>query len=70
MLQWEGKSKGTPMTLACGEREEVMDAWRLWHQLQILSDSIWNRYESDFIELSLAEEDRRQRIAGDDQLPF
>jgi hypothetical protein len=66
----EEKSKGTPMTSSCGEREELLDAWRLWHQLQILSDSIWKRYEPDFIELCIAEEDRRQRITGDDPLPF
>jgi hypothetical protein len=58
------------MPSTADDREELYDAWRLWHQLQALSDSIWKRYEPDFIELCIAEEDRRRQITGDEPLPF
>lgn len=62
--------KETAMPTITDDREELFEAWRLWHQLQALSDSIWKRYEPDFIELCIAEEDRRQLIPGDDPLLF
>jgi hypothetical protein len=69
-LTGEETRKGTTMASTTGDQKELLDAWRLWHQLQALSDSIWKRYEPDFIELCIAEEDRRQQITGDDPLPF
>jgi hypothetical protein len=29
---------------------EAEEAWRLWHQLQSFSDSLWERYESAFMD--------------------
>jgi hypothetical protein len=29
---------------------EAEEAWRLWHLLQNLSDTLWNRYESAFMD--------------------
>jgi hypothetical protein len=49
-------------------------AWRLWNLLEDLSTILWERYESEFIERHLAEEDRRWSIKSDacetDPFPF
>jgi hypothetical protein len=70
VLQGYVTGKGTTMTSSCGDQEELLDAWHLWHQLQALSDSIWKRHEPEFLELCIAEEDRREQITGDEPLPF
>ena len=46
-------------------REEQDNAWRLWHLLNELNSLLWERYESEFIERHLAEEDRRLSIESD-----
>jgi len=46
-------------------REEQDNAWRLWHLLNELNSLLWERYESEFIERHLAEEDRRSGIESD-----
>jgi len=55
-------------------REEQDNAWRLWHLLNELNSLLWERYESEFIERHLAEEDRRLSIESDacesESLPF
>jgi len=40
-------------------------AWRLWNLLTELESFLWERYESEFIERHLSEEDRRQSIKSD-----
>lgn len=55
-------------------RNEQDMAWRLWNLLEELERFLWERYESEFIERHLAEEDRRWFIKSDahesDQSPF
>jgi hypothetical protein len=55
-------------------RKEQDNAWRLWHLLNELNSLLWERYESEFIERYLAEEDRRLSIESDapesESLPF
>ena len=55
-------------------RKEQDNAWRLWHLLNELNSLLWERYESEFIERHLAEEDRRLSIESDacesESLPF
>jgi hypothetical protein len=46
-------------------RKEQDNAWRLWHLLNELNSLLWERYESEFIERHLAEEDRRLSIESD-----
>jgi hypothetical protein len=47
---------------------EAEQAWRLWHLLQELSDSIWEHYESAF--LDFCGEDQPIITSTDDELPF
>lgn len=55
---------------------EAEEAWRLWHLLQNLSDTLWNRYESAFMdfcgeEMGDAGNDADlTEISGDKELPF
>ena len=55
-------------------RKEQDNEWRLWHLLNELNSLLWERYESEFIERHLAEEDRRLSIESDapesESLPF
>jgi hypothetical protein len=55
-------------------RNEREQAWRLWNLLAELESFLWERYEEDFIQRHLAEEDRRWSIKSDafeeDPLPF
>lgn len=55
-------------------RTEQDTAWRLWHLLEELNNLLWERYESEFIQRDLAEEDRRWSINSDahenEQQPF
>lgn len=46
-------------------RSEQDRAWRIWNLLLELQDLLWDRYESEFIERHLAEEDRRWSIKSD-----
>ena len=46
-------------------RDEQEIAWRLWHLLEELNSLLWERYESEFIQRHLAEEDRRWFIKSD-----
>ena len=46
-------------------KNEQEMAWRLWHLLAELESVLWERYESEFIERHLSEEDRRQSIKTD-----
>lgn len=55
---------------------EAEEVWRLWHLLQNLSDTLWNRYESAFMdfcgeEMGDASNDADlTEISGDKELPF
>lgn len=55
-------------------QKEQEKAWLLWNLLEELSSFLWERYEQEFIERHLAEEDERQHIMSDapnnDLLPF
>jgi hypothetical protein len=52
-------------------QQEAQQAWRLWYQLQVLSDSLWERYYKEFLEIEISETDRQQNIKSDDpQFPF
>jgi len=55
---------------------EAEEAWRLWHLLQNLSDTLWNRYESAFMDfcgedmgVESTDTDLTE-ISGDKDLPF
>lgn len=54
--------------------KEVKTAQRLWEVLEELSNLLWTRYEREFIEMHLADEDRRQAMLNDslesDAIPF
>jgi hypothetical protein len=52
-----------------GMDKEQDTAWRLWHLLEQLDSLLWERYESEFIERHLCEEDRRQAMAEEPQDP-
>jgi hypothetical protein len=55
---------------------EAEEAWRLWHLLQNLSDALWNRYESAFLDFCGENVGRHGSDAGlkentgDSELPF
>jgi hypothetical protein len=55
---------------------EAEEAWRLWHLLQNLSDTLWNRYESAFMDFCGEDAGRGKNdtgfneINGDGDLPF
>lgn len=40
-------------------------AWQLWNRLMDLETFLWERYESEFIQRHLAEEDERQSMESD-----
>ena len=55
---------------------ETQQAWALWHLLQNLSDILWNRYESAFLDFCIEEDKDNQYRAvireelPDNELPF
>lgn len=55
---------------------EAEEAWRLWHLLQNLSDILWSRYESAFMDFCGEDVGREgsgtgfKEINGDGDLPF
>lgn len=55
-------------------RNEQETAWRLWYLLEELNSLLWERYESEFVDRHLAEEDQRWFIKSEahesDQTPF
>jgi hypothetical protein len=38
------------------EERESQIAWEVWNLLEKLNDLLWNRYEKEFIDLMMAEE--------------
>ena len=48
-----------------GDTSACRDPYTPVHQLVELSESIWQRYEDEFIERHLAQEERRERIESD-----
>ena len=56
------------------ESQEVRLAWVIWNLLSHLNDRLWDRYEEEFLELTIPEElekiDRLIADVRDDDLPF
>lgn len=48
--------------------DEACDAWRLWHLLQMVSDALWERYESAFMDFCAEERGRGERPASDKEV--
>ena len=38
-------------------KNEIKIAWIIWHWITELNDKIWTRYENEFIDLILQDED-------------
>jgi hypothetical protein len=57
--------KGAAMNLS-----EAEQAWRLWHLLQELSNSIWEHYESAFLDFSSEDQPIITSTDNDNELPF
>lgn len=55
---------------------EAEEAWRLWHLLQVLSDELWNKYESAFMDFCGEDMHNADSSAvmreqfGEEDLPF
>lgn len=55
---------------------EAQEAWRLWHLLQTLSDTLWQHYESAFMDFCAQEQrengyyDSMSASNSGDELPF
>jgi hypothetical protein len=55
---------------------EAEEAWRLWHLLQNLSETLWRRYESAFMDFcgedmgGESTDTDLTEISGDNDLPF
>jgi hypothetical protein len=43
---------------------EAEQAWRLWHLLQLVSDALWSRYESAFLDFCGEESCQGRSYAG------
>ena len=39
------------------DRKEIQTAWEIWILINRLNDLLWNRYEKDFPDLDLQEEE-------------
>ena len=39
------------------DEKEIQTAWQIWYLINRLNDLLWNRYEQDFIEIYLREEE-------------
>lgn len=55
---------------------EAQEAWRVWHLLQNLSDTLWDRYENAFLGIWEEEQEHNQYCdltrdaAMETELPF
>ena len=37
--------------------KEIQTAWKIWNLIEELNNLLWNRYEDDFLEIYLREEE-------------
>ena len=43
------------------DENEIKIAWKLWHLVEELNDLIWNRYEDEFLQRHLQEQEQQYR---------
>jgi hypothetical protein len=69
-MLWARHNKGEPMTEDTRDKEFEL-AWQLWNLLTDLSQLIWNRHESDFVDRIISEEEELERMKRENErLPF
>ena len=43
------------------DENEIKIAWKLWHLVEELNDLIWDRYEDEFLQRHLQEQEQQYR---------